>query len=60
MSWAMTDGEITSMWRTCKDRNAQVRILADLNVKSRKEKLEKSLLQTYQNNLDSYVNQYVF
>lgn len=41
MSWAMTDGEITSMWRTCKDRNAQVRILADLNVKSRKETLEK-------------------
>ena len=37
----MTDSEITSMWRTCKDRNAQVRILADLNVKSRKETLEK-------------------
>lgn len=41
MSWAMTDGEIASMWRTCKDRNEQVNILADLNVKSRAEMLGK-------------------
>lgn len=41
MSWAMTDGEIASMWRTCKDRNEQVNILADLNVKSRVEMLDK-------------------
>lgn len=41
MSWAMTDGEIASMWRTCKDRNEQVNILADLNVKSRVEMLGK-------------------
>ena len=37
----MTDGEIASMWRTCKDRNEQVNILADLNVKSRVEMLGK-------------------
>lgn len=37
----MTDGEIASMWRTCKDRNAQVRILADLNVKTKAEVLDK-------------------
>ena len=41
MSWAMTDGEIASMWRTCKDRNEHVNILADLNVKSRVEMLGK-------------------
>lgn len=41
MSWAMTDGEIASMWRTCKDRNEQLNILADLNVKSRVEMLDK-------------------
>ena len=41
MSWAMTDGEIASMWRTCKDRTEQVNILADLNVKSRVEMLGK-------------------
>nr|DAK79348.1 MAG TPA: hypothetical protein [Caudoviricetes sp.] len=41
MSWAMTDGEIASMWRTCKNRNEQVNILADLNVKSRVEMLGK-------------------
>lgn len=41
MSWAMTDGEIASMWRTCKNRNEQVSILADLNVKSRVEMLGK-------------------
>lgn len=41
MSWAMTDGEIASMWRTCKNRNEQVNILADLNVKSRAEMLGK-------------------
>ncbi len=41
MSWAMTDGEIASMWRTCKDRNEQVNILADLNVRSRAEVLGK-------------------
>lgn len=41
MSWAMTDGEISAMWRGCKDRNEQVNILADLNVKSRKEVLDK-------------------
>lgn len=41
MSWTMTDSEIASMWRTCKDRNAQVRILADLNVKTKAEVLDK-------------------
>lgn len=41
MSWTMTDSEITSMWRTCKDRNAQVRILADLNIKTKAEVLDK-------------------
>ena len=41
MSWAMTDGEIASMWRNCKNRNEQVNILADLNVKSKAEVLEK-------------------
>lgn len=41
MNWAMTDSEIASMWRTCKDRNEQVNILADLNVKSRVEMLGK-------------------
>lgn len=41
MSWVMTDGEIASMWRTCKNRNEQVSILADLNVKSRVEMLGK-------------------
>ena len=41
MNWTMTDGEIASMWRTCKDRNAQVRILADLNVKTKAEVLDK-------------------
>ena len=43
----MTDSEIESMWRTCKDRNAQVRILADLNVKSRKETLVEYWSQSY-------------
>nr|DAG86615.1 MAG TPA: hypothetical protein [Caudoviricetes sp.] len=37
----MTDGEIAAMWRTCKNRNEQVNILADLNVKSRVEMLDK-------------------
>lgn len=37
----MTDSEIESMWRTCKDRNAQVRILADLNIKTKAEVLDK-------------------
>lgn len=41
MSWTMTDSEIESMWRTCKDRNAQVRILADLNIKTKAEVLDK-------------------
>lgn len=41
MSWAMTDSEIGAMWRGCKNRNEQVNILADLNVKSRKEVLDK-------------------
>lgn len=41
MSWAMTDGEIAAMWRTCKNRNEQVQILADLNVKDRAEVLDK-------------------
>lgn len=41
MSWAMTDGEIAAMWRSCKNRNDQVQILADLNVKDRAEVLEK-------------------
>ena len=37
----MTDSEIASMWRTCKDRNAQVRILADLTVQTKAEVLDK-------------------
>lgn len=41
MSWAMSDSEILSMWRTCKNRNDQVQILADLNVKTRAEVLDK-------------------
>lgn len=41
MSWAMSDSEILSMWRTCKNRNDQVQILADLNVKTRTEVLDK-------------------
>lgn len=41
MGWTMTDSEIVSMWRTCKDRNAQVRILAALNVKTKAEVLDK-------------------
>lgn len=41
MSWAMGDEEIRSMWRTCKNRNEQVNILADLNVKTRDEVLDK-------------------
>lgn len=41
MNWAMTDDEIGAMWRTCKDRNAQVCILADLNVKTKAEVVDK-------------------
>ena len=41
MSWAMTDGEIAAMWRGCKNRNDQVQILADLNVKTKAEVLDK-------------------
>lgn len=41
MSWAMSDSEIRSMWRTCKNRNEQVRILADLNIVTRAEMLDK-------------------
>lgn len=37
----MTDGEIAAMWRSCKNRNDQVQILADLNVKDRAEVLDK-------------------
>lgn len=41
MSWAMSDSEIAAMWRTCKNRNEQANILADLNMKSKAEVLEK-------------------
>lgn len=41
MSWVMNDSEIAAMWRTCKNRNEQANILADLNVKSKAEVLEK-------------------
>lgn len=37
----MTDGEIAAMWRSCKNRNDQVQILADLNVKTKAEVLDK-------------------
>lgn len=37
----MTDSEIAAMWRSCKNRNDQVQILADLNVKNRAEVLDK-------------------
>lgn len=37
----MSDGEIAAMWRTCKNRNEQANILADLNMKSKAEVLEK-------------------
>lgn len=41
MSWVMSDDEIRSMWRTCKNRNEQVNILADLNVVTRAEAVDK-------------------
>lgn len=41
MSWVMSDSEIAAMWRTCKNRNEQANILADLNMKSKAEVLEK-------------------
>lgn len=41
MSWVMSDSEIAAMWRTCKNRNEQANILADLNMKSKTEVLEK-------------------
>ena len=41
MSWVMSDDEIRSMWRTCKNRNEQVNILADLNVVTRAAAVDK-------------------
>lgn len=39
--WPMTDAEIRNSWRRCEDRVAQIRILAELNCKTKPEVIEK-------------------
>lgn len=39
--WHLTDSEITKLWRNAEDRHAEIKILAELNNKTRLQVVEK-------------------